>query len=43
MKYRLRYWYRRIFAFFGTCPDCCCPINRLPRGGSVCSNCRKRF
>jgi len=43
MKYRIRYYIRRIFAFFGICPSCYCPINHLPRGGGVCSNCRRRF
>ena len=43
MKYRIRYWYRKALAFIGICSACYCPINFLPRGGGVCSNCRKRY
>jgi len=43
MKYKLRYYWGKFLAFFGICRDCYSPVNTLPNGTKVCSNCRKRY
>jgi len=43
MKYKLRYYWGKILAFFGICRDCHYPLYTLPNGTRVCCNCRKRY
>ncbi len=41
IKYRIRYYWRKLVVFFWRCPDCWGPINFMRNGRGHCPNCGK--
>lgn len=39
IRYRARYWYRRIIRTIGYCPDCWTPVNWTRYGKPICPEC----
>jgi hypothetical protein len=41
LSYRFRYYKRKVFHFFGFCPNCYSRVNISERGMIICPKCRK--
>lgn len=42
LKYRARYYWRKVCHFLGFCPACGERVNVILNGVAVCPNCRAR-
>lgn len=38
-RYRIRYYWRKLWTFFGLCPDCHSPLNATRYGRKHCPEC----